>query len=160
MQAKSEQLVKKASSKVLHFTNKNNKKLYSSLESQGRFFQLGRNFLQASRANHFRHRHAFFRNQQRKKQRKNTRGQFFNFVMWPSEESDKVENYRFLENCSMEFAENQGKQSFFNRRSPQIIKNFKSAVKICEFSQLYMCRQAKFSENRFFKILISALLIF
>ena len=48
-----------------------------------------------------------------------------NFVTWSAEESDKVENYRFLENRSMEFTENQGKKSVFNILSSPIIKNFK-----------------------------------
>ena len=44
---------------------------------------------------------------------------------WSAEQPDKVENYRFLENCSLEFAENQREKSVFNILSPPIIKNFK-----------------------------------
>ena len=55
----------------------------------------------------------------------NVRDRFLNFVTWSAEESDKVENYRFLENCSMEFAENRRKKSVFNILSPPIIKIFK-----------------------------------
>ena len=56
---------------------------------------------------------------------KNVRSRFLNLVTWSAEESDKVENYRFLENYSMEFAENQGMKSVLNILSPPIIKNFK-----------------------------------
>ena len=38
---------------------------------------------------------------------KNVRDRFLNFVTWSAEESDKVENYRFLENYSIDFDENQ-----------------------------------------------------
>ena len=31
------------------------------------------------------------------------RNEFFGFVLWSAKESDKVENYRFTENCSIEF---------------------------------------------------------
>ena len=89
------------------------------------FFQDDQNFLQALRTNHFRYRHAVFSNQRIKEQRKNVRDRFLNFVTWSAEESDKVENYRFLQNYSMKFAENRGKQLVFNILSPPIIKNFK-----------------------------------
>ena len=38
-------------------------------------------------------------------------------------ESNKVENYRFLENCQMEFAESRRKKSVSKVLSPRIIKN-------------------------------------
>ena len=54
--------------------------------------------------------------------RRTVRDRFLNFVTWSAEESDKVENYRFLENCSMEFAENQRKKSVSKVLSPPIKK--------------------------------------
>ena len=109
------------------------------------FFRTAQTFCKHC-ANHFRYRHAVFSTNGGRTREKNVRGRFLNFVMWPCEESDKVENYRFLENCSMEFAENQRKKSVFNILSPPALKNFKIG-----------------SENfriRFFQILIFALLIF
>ena len=38
---------------------------------------------------------------------KNVRNRFLSFVTWSAEESDKVKNYRFLENCWMDSDENQ-----------------------------------------------------
>ena len=59
--------------------------------------------------------------------------------MWATEELDKVENFRFLENCSMEFAENQQKKSVFNIFYLQLWKTSKSGVKIFGFfSTLHM----------------------
>ena len=55
----------------------------------------------------------------------NCRERFFDLDHGHVTEADKVENYRFLENCSMKFAENQQKKSVSNILSPPIIKNFK-----------------------------------
>ena len=78
--------------------------------------------MQRLRVNHFRYRQTFFWIQQRKEQKKSVRATFFDFGLWKVEESDNVENYRFLENCSMEFAENQQKKSVSKVLSPPIIK--------------------------------------
>ena len=67
----------------------------------------------------------FFPTNGERNREKNVRDRFLNFVTWSAEESDKVENYRFLQNYSMKFAENRGKQLVFNILSPPIIKNFK-----------------------------------
>ena len=67
----------------------------------------------------------FFPSNRKRNREENGRAIFFDFVTWSAEEPDKVENYRFLENCSMEFAENQQKKSVFNILSPPIMKNFK-----------------------------------
>ena len=53
------------------------------------------------------------------------RDRFFDFDHGHVTEAGKVENGRFLENCPMNFAENQQKKSVFNILSPQIMKNFK-----------------------------------
>ena len=53
----------------------------------------------------------------------NDRDRFFDFDHGHVAEAGKVENYRFLENCSIEFAENERKKSFFNMLSPPILKN-------------------------------------
>ena len=50
---------------------------------------------------------------------KNVRNRFFNFVTWSAEKPDKVENYRFLENYSMDFDENQAAWSLFDTLSAQ-----------------------------------------
>ena len=60
---------------------------------------------------------------------KNVRNRFLNFVTWSAEESDKVENYRFLENCSMEFDENQAAWSLFDTLSVENIKNAKIGIR-------------------------------
>ena len=46
---------------------------------------------------------------------------FFDFEYGHVREAGKVENYRFLENCAMELAENQQRESVFS-----IMKNFKT----------------------------------
>ena len=72
---------------------------------------------------------------------KYVRDRFLHFVTWSAEESDKVENYRFLENCSMEFAENRREKSVFNILSPPFIKNSKiGSENFRIFFRLYMCR--------------------
>ena len=53
------------------------------------------------------------------------RDRFFDFDHGHVTEAGEIENYRFLENCSKEFAENQRKKSVFNIISPPIMKNFK-----------------------------------
>ena len=67
----------------------------------------------------------FFPTNERRNREENLRDRFLNFVTWAAEEPDKVENYRFLENCSLEFAENQRENTVFNIISPPIIKNLK-----------------------------------
>ena len=65
----------------------------------------------------------------RKRNRKeNRRATFFDFVTWAAEESDKVEIYRFLENCSMDFDENQGAWSLFDTFPAEIIKSVKIKI--------------------------------
>ena len=49
---------------------------------------------------------------------------FFDFGLWTVEDSDKVENNRFLENCWIDVAENQRKELVSYLLSPSIIKNF------------------------------------
>ena len=81
--------------------------------------------------------------------------------MWATEESDKVENFRFLENCSMEFAENQQKKSVFHILSPPIMKKFKIGSESSRIFIDFTCAERQnFLKNRFFQIFIFALLIF
>ena len=71
----------------------------------------------------------------------NCRERFFDLDHGHVTEADKVENYRFLENCSMKFAENQGKKSVLNLLLPPIIKNFKiGSENFPIFFRFYMCR--------------------
>ena len=58
----------------------------------------------------------------------NVRDRFFDFVAWSAEEPDEVENYRFLENCSMDFDENQATWSFFDTLSAENIKSAKIKI--------------------------------
>ena len=60
---------------------------------------------------------------------KNVRNRFLSFVTWSAEESDKVENYRFLENCSMDFNEIQAAWSLFDTLSAENIKNAKIKIR-------------------------------
>ena len=60
------------------------------------------------------------------------RDRFFDFDLCHVTEADKVDNCRFLENCWMEFAENQRK-SVSDVLSPPIIKNFKNGSKNLPF---------------------------
>ena len=85
----------------------------------------------------------FFPTNGEKNREKNVRYRFLNFVTWPAEESDKVENYRFLENCSMDFDENQAAWSLFDTLSAENIKSAKIKIR----------------KNGFFQILIFTLLI-
>ena len=55
----------------------------------------------------------------------NDRDRFFDFDHGHVAEAGKVENYRFLENCSIEFAENQQNKSVFNILTPSVMKNCK-----------------------------------
>ena len=71
----------------------------------------------------------FFPTNGERNREKNVRGRFLNFVTWSAEESDKVENYRFLENCSMEFDENQDAWSLFDTFSAENIKNAKITIR-------------------------------
>ena len=88
------------------------------------------------------------------------RSTFLDFVTWLAEESDKVENYRFLENCSMELAENQQKKSVFNILSSPIIKNFKIGSENLRIFFDFSCADRQnFQKNGFFQILIFTLLI-
>ena len=48
----------------------------------------------------------FFAINRKRNGAKSLRATFFDFVPRTVEESDKVENYRFLENCTIEIAEN------------------------------------------------------
>ena len=99
----------------------------------------------------------FFPTNGERNREKNVRNRFLNFVTWSAEESDKVENYRFLENCSMEFAENQGKKSVFNILSPPIIKNFKIGSENLRIFFDFTCAERQnFSKNRFFKFRFSS----
>ena len=52
----------------------------------------------------------FFTFNRERNKKKSVRATFLDFGLWTVEESDKVENYRFLENCSMKFDENQRSQ--------------------------------------------------
>ena len=72
----------------------------------------------------------FFPSNRERNREENGRATFFDFVTWAAEESDKVENYRFLENCSMDFDENQAAWSLFDTLSAQNIKSAK--IKICK----------------------------
>ena len=76
-------------------------------------------------------------------------------------EAGKVENCRFLENCSMEFAENQQKKLVLNILSPPIMKNFEIGSENFRIFFDFTCADRQnFQKNRFFQISIFALLIF
>ena len=49
----------------------------------------------------------FFPSNRKKMREENGRANFFDFGTWSAGEPDKVENYRFPENCSMDLDENQ-----------------------------------------------------
>ena len=71
----------------------------------------------------------FFPTNGERNRENNVRDRFLNFVTWSAEESDKVENYRFLENCSMDFDENQAAWSLFDTLSTENIKSAKKNYK-------------------------------
>ena len=94
----------------------------------------------------------FFPTNGERNREKNVRDRFLNFVTWSAEESDKVENYRFLENCSMKFAENQQKKSVSNILSPSIIKNFKiGSENLRIFFDFTIADRQNFQKIDFFK---------
>ena len=67
------------------------------------------------------------------------RDRFLDFDHGHVTEAGEVENYRFLENCSKEFAENQRKKSVFNILPSPIMKNFKIGSESLQiFFRLYM----------------------
>ena len=72
--------------------------------------------------------YVFLQSIEKEIEKKNVRGRFLNFVMWPCEESDKVKNYRFLENCSMDFDDNQAAGSIFDTLSAENIKSAKIKI--------------------------------
>ena len=96
---------------------------------------MNQNFVQRLRVNHFRYRQTVFPSNRERNREENRQATFFDFVTWAAEESDNVENYRFLENCSMDFDENQGTWSLFDTLSAENIKSAK----------------IKISKNRFFE---------
>ena len=51
-----------------------------------------------------------------------SRATFFDFDLWTSEESDKVENYRFLETGSNDLDENRFVRATFDALQPPAIK--------------------------------------
>ena len=53
---------------------------------------------------------------------KNGRATFFDFDLWTSEESDKVENYRFLETDSYDLDENRLVRATFDALSSPILE--------------------------------------
>ena len=59
---------------------------------------------------------------------KNGRATFFDFDLWTSEESDKVENYRFLETGSTDFNKNRFVRATFDAFSSPVIKIFEKPV--------------------------------
>ena len=59
---------------------------------------------------------------------KSLRATFFDFVPWTVEESDKVENYRFLEICSIDFDENQAACLLLDTLSAENIKSAKIKI--------------------------------
>ena len=71
----------------------------------------------------------FFPTNRGRNREKNVRDRFLNFVTWSAEESDKVENYRFLENCSMDFDENQAAWSLCDTLSAENIKSAKIKIR-------------------------------
>ena len=78
------------------------------------------------------------------------RDRFFDFDHGHVTEVGKLEIYRFLENCSMEFTENQGKKSVFNILSPPIIKNFKiGSENLPIFSTLHVQKGKIFKKSIF-----------
>ena len=57
------------------------------------------------------------------------RDRFFDFDHGHVREAGKVENYRFLENCSMDFDENQAAWSLFDTLSVENIKSAKIKIR-------------------------------
>ena len=51
-----------------------------------------------------------------------SRATFFDFALWTSEESDKVENYRFLETGSNDLDENRFVRATFDALSSPVIE--------------------------------------
>ena len=103
----------------------------------------------------------FFATNRKRNGAKSLRATFFDFVPRTGEESDKVENYRFLENCSIEIAENRREKSVLNALSPPIIKNFKiGSENFPAFFDFTCAHMQNFQKNRFFQIFTFALLIF
>ena len=70
----------------------------------------------------------FFAFNRERNKEKSVRATFFDFVTWAAEEPDKVENYRFLEICSMDFDENQAAWLLFNTLSAENIKSEKIKI--------------------------------
>ena len=70
----------------------------------------------------------FFPSNRKRNGEENGRATFFDFVTWSAEEPDKVENYRFLENCSMDFDENQAAWSLFDTLQAENIKSAKIKI--------------------------------
>ena len=77
----------------------------------------------------------FFQTNGGRNREKNVRDQFLNVVTWSAEESDKVENYRFLKNCSMDFDENQAAWSLFDTLSAENVKSAKINIRKNRFFQ-------------------------
>ena len=71
----------------------------------------------------------FFSTHERRNREKNVRDRFLNFVTWSAEEPDKVENYRFLQNYSMDFDKNQAAWSLFDTLSAENIKSAKIKIR-------------------------------
>ena len=91
----------------------------------------------------------------------NERDRFFDFDHGHVAVAGEVENYRFLENCLIEFAENQQKKSVFSILSPSVMKNCKIVSENFRvFFRIYNVQIGKIFKNRFFQILIFAFLIF
>ena len=60
-------------------------------------------------------------------------GRFFNYAMWPTEESGIVENYRFLRSCPLNFDENEKDDSVVGFLTAHYQKTPESGLKICPF---------------------------
>ena len=99
----------------------------------------------------------FFHQTKKRYREENGRATFFDFVTWAAEKSDKVENYRFLENCSMKFAENQQRKSVLNILSLPIMKKFKIGSKNFQFFFDFTCADRKKIYLNNFRTLASSL---
>ena len=80
------------------------------------------------------------------------RDRLFVFDLDHVTEAVKVEIYRILENCAIEFAENRRKNSVFHTLSPKITKKFKIGIEnLPFFSTLHVQIGKIFKKKIFFK---------
>ena len=85
----------------------------------------------------------FFTSDRKRHREENGGANFFDFVTLAAEESDKVENFRFLENRSKDFDENQAAWSLFDTFQAENIKKAKIKLKKIDFSKFRLFANVK-----------------